>query len=92
MTSDQNYGNSNYFEALYPYKDHIVAIGMQGASFIEQLYVGVRYVEANALCLPFRDQSFDIVHSSAVLEHVGCIDNQAKMITECVQLRAAAFA
>jgi hypothetical protein len=86
VTSDQSYDNSNYFEALYPYKDRIVAIGMQGASFIEQLYVGVRYVEATALCLPFQDRSFDIVHSSAVLEHVGCIDNQAKMITECVRV------
>lgn len=86
VTSDQSYENSNYFEALYPYKNRIVAVGLQAASFIEQLYVGVRYVEANALSLPFCDRSFDLVHSAAVLEHVGSIDDQAKMIGECVRV------
>ncbi len=86
VTSDQSYENSNYFEALYPFKNRIVAVGLQAASFIERLYIGVRYVEANALSLPFRDQSFDLVHSAAVLEHIGSIDNQAKMISECVRV------
>ena len=51
VTSDQTYSSSNYFEALYPYKDHIVAAGLQDASFLEQLYPGVRYLQANALDL-----------------------------------------
>jgi ubiquinone/menaquinone biosynthesis C-methylase UbiE len=86
VTSDQSYDNSNYFEALYPYRDRIVAVGLQAASFLEQMYIGLRYVEANALSLPFRDRSFDLVHSAAVLEHVGSIDNQAAMISECVRV------
>ena len=86
VTSDRSYENSNYFEALYPHRARIVAIGMQDASFIEQLYPGVRYIEGNALNLPFSDRAFDLVHSSAVLEHVGSIQNQAKMISECARV------
>ena len=86
VTSDRSYENSNYFEALYPYRARIVALGLQDAAFIEQLYPGVRYVEGNALSLPFCDGAFDLVHSSAVLEHVGSIHNQATMILECVRV------
>src|SRR5947209_11660439 len=86
VTSDQSYSSSNYFEALYPYKDRIVAAGIQDASFLEALYPGTRYVQANALHMPFADASFDLVHASAVLEHVGSMSDQARMIAECLRV------
>jgi ubiquinone/menaquinone biosynthesis C-methylase UbiE len=86
VTSDRTYENSNYFEALYPHKSRIVAAGLQDASFLQRLYPGVRYVRADALALPFSDCTFDLVHSSAVLEHVGSLDNQARMIAECLRV------
>jgi hypothetical protein len=85
-TSDRTYSSSNYFEALYPHKDRVVAVGLQDASFLEALYPGMRYLRADALNLPFRDDSFDLVHSSAVLEHVGSFDEQARMIFECARV------
>ena len=86
VTSDQTYEHSNYFEALYPYKDRVVAAGLQDASFLETLYPGVRYIEADALRMPFTDKSFDLVHSAAVIEHVGSIGNQGAMIAECLRV------
>jgi len=86
VTSDQSYSSSNYFEALYPYKGRIVAAGIQDASFLETLYPGTRYVQADALQMPFGDGTFDLVHSSAVLEHVGSAGNQARMIGECLRV------
>jgi ubiquinone/menaquinone biosynthesis C-methylase UbiE len=86
VTSDQSYTSSNYFEALYPYKDRITAAGIDDASFLETLYPGVAFTFANALDLPFPDDSFDLVHSSAVLEHVGSLSNQAKMVAECLRV------
>jgi SAM-dependent methyltransferase len=86
-TSDQNYSSSNYFEALYPYKDNITAAGLdEGAGVLVSIYPGLCYVRANALALPFTDGAFDLVHSSAVLEHVGDIGNQTKMIAECLRV------
>ena len=86
VTSDQSYSSSNYFEALYPHKNRVVAAGLQDASFLETLYPGTRYLRADALRLPFRDRAFDLVHSSAVLEHVGSFDNQASMILESLRV------
>lgn len=86
VTSDQSYSSSNYFEALYPHKHRIVAAGLQDAAFLEALYPGVKYVQADVLGMPFSDRSFDFVHSSAVLEHVGSMENQARMIRECLRV------
>lgn len=86
VTSDQTYSSSNYLEALYPYKDRITAAGIDDASFLETLYPGIAFKHANALDLPFDDASFDLVHSSAVLEHVGSKANQIKMVEECLRV------
>jgi ubiquinone/menaquinone biosynthesis C-methylase UbiE len=86
VTSDQSYSSSNYLEALYPYKSRITAAGIDDASFLESQYPGVKFTYANALDLPFSDGQFDIVHSSAVLEHVGSFENQAKMVAECLRV------
>src|SRR5215211_7563016 len=86
VTSDQVYSASNYFESLYPFKDRLTAAGVDDASFLETLYPGVRFVHADARDMPFEDGSFDLVHSAAVLEHVGSFENQAKMIAECLRV------
>jgi SAM-dependent methyltransferase len=49
---------------------------------IRRAHPGVRAICANALELPFADQSFDLVYSSAVIEHVGDFAAQAKMAAE----------
>ena len=76
VTSDQTYEASNYLEAWYPHKSTVTAAGLDDASFLCRQYPGMRFVRANGLTLPFRDQSFDIVHSSAVIEHVGSFTRQ----------------
>jgi ubiquinone/menaquinone biosynthesis C-methylase UbiE len=85
-TSDQSYESSNYFEALYPFKHRITAAGLDDAAFLEQQFPGVRFVPADATALPFADASFDLVHSSAVLEHVGSRASQRRMVSECLRV------
>jgi hypothetical protein len=92
VTSDQTYASSNYVEAWYPHKDKVTACGIDDASFLEQFYPGMRCVQANGLDLPFEDRSFDIVHSSVVLEHVGSFKNQVRFVSECARVaRKASF-
>lgn len=86
VTSDQVYSVSNYFEALYPFKARITACGLGDASFLEAMYPGLTYVQANATSLSFGDGAFDFVHSSAVIEHVGSFRNQVRMIEECLRV------
>jgi len=92
VTSDQTYASSNYVEAWYPYKDKITAAGIDDAAFLERLHPGLSFVRADGLRLPFQNASFDVVHSSAVLEHVGGFANQVRFIAECARVsRKAAF-
>ena len=86
VTSDRSYESSNYLEAWHPHKDRITAAGIDDASFLERQYPGVRFVFADGLKLPFADRSFDVVHSSAVLEHVGSRQNQSAYVRECVRV------
>ncbi len=44
VTSDRSYHHSNYFEAWYPHKSRITAVGLDDASFLEQQYT----LEANS--------------------------------------------
>ncbi len=85
-TSDRTYSSSNYLEAWYPRKDRITACGIDDASFLETLYPGVRFVAGNGRDLPFANDEFDIVHSSAVLEHVGSRENQVQFIHQCARV------
>jgi hypothetical protein len=86
VTSDRVYTSSNYFEELYPWKDRITAVGLDDARFLETCYPGLSFVAADGRDLPFADRSFDLVHSSAVLEHVGAFANQARMVAECLRV------
>jgi hypothetical protein len=90
-TSDDSYESSNYLEMLYPYRAQITACGMDDASHLETKYPGVKFVRANGLALPFGNCSFDLVHSSAVLEHVGSASNQMRFVQECARVAARGF-
>ena len=60
----------------------ITAVGVDDATFLETLYPGLRFVRADGRHLPFDDNSFDHVHSSAVLEHVGARAQQVLFLKE----------
>jgi len=82
VTSDRSYDHSNYLEAWYADKTVITAAGIDDASFLESTYPGMKFVQADGRALPFKDKSFDFVHSSAVLEHVGNTANQGRFVCE----------
>jgi hypothetical protein len=90
-TSDRSYEASNYLEAWYPHKHRVTASGVDDATFLEEIYPGMRFVHADALELPFESGAFDVVHASAVIEHVGNAANQARMIAECARVCRRGF-
>src|SRR5262245_22117293 len=92
VTSDRSYQASNYLEAWYPHKHMVTAVGLDDASFLCSQYPGMSFVKADGLQLPFCDRAFDVVHSSAVIEHVGSWARQCAFITECCRVaRRAVF-
>jgi Methyltransferase domain len=91
-TSDEEYESSNYLEAWYPYKDKVTAVGMDDAKFLERRYPGMKFIQGDGRSLPLPSKSFDVVHSSAVLEHVGSASNQRAFIEElCRVAKRAVF-
>ena len=81
-SSSQEYEHSNYLEAWYPCKSQLTAVGIDDASFLEDLYPGVRFCRSDGRALPFANGSFDFAHSSAVIEHVGSRANQTLFLAE----------
>ena len=86
VTADAEAAYSNFFECFYPHKERITALSDQDASVLEEIFPGVKFVQGDGCDLPFADNEFDLVFSSAVLEHVGCLDRQKKFIAEACRV------
>ncbi|MBA3374993.1 MAG: methyltransferase domain-containing protein [Actinobacteria bacterium] len=81
----------NYFVRRYPFPDQLTAVGIDDLTVLRQRYPEVTFVTADGLRLPFADDSFDVVHSNAVIEHVGEQEDQERFVTELVRVGRAGF-
>ncbi|WP_199307895.1 class I SAM-dependent methyltransferase [Leptolyngbya sp. FACHB-8] len=90
VTSDRR-EDCNFFERYYPYPQSITAVGMEDAKFLEKEFPGLTYVQADGLNLPFPDKSFDLVVSSAVIEHVGDRQRQQAFVNELCRVGKRCF-
>ncbi|GBU27452.1 hypothetical protein R84B8_00984 [Treponema sp. R8-4-B8] len=86
VTADKTQISSNFFENLFPMPEKITAISDQDASWMESEYKGLKFIQGTALEMPFEKNTFDLVFSSAVIEHVGSYINQKKFISECFRV------
>ena len=92
VTSDERYRESNYFEQMYPFPEHITCVGTEDGSHLEERYPGLSYKKVQpGDPLPFRDGEFDVVFSNAVLEHVGSRSAQAAFVRELCRVGKAFF-
>lgn len=90
VTSDRT-PDSNFFEKLYPHPGSIVAVGLEDASFLEEAYPGLQFIQADACHLPFEDNSFDMAFCSAVIEHVGSRSKQLCLLQELARVSRIAI-
>ncbi len=81
----------NFFEELYPWPERITALGLQDGSAFRARYPDVRYVQGDALALPFEDGAFDVVFSNAVIEHVGGRERQRRFVSEALRVGRSVF-
>jgi SAM-dependent methyltransferase len=81
----------NFFEELYPWPERITALGMHEGERFRESYPRIRYVQGDALDLPFADGEFDVVFSNAVIEHVGGRAEQRRFVEEALRVARRAF-
>jgi SAM-dependent methyltransferase len=86
VTPDTDIEDSNYLERWYPHTDRITATSVEDASGLESAFPGLRFVRITDRTLPFEDGSFDVVFSSAVIEHVGDREHQRHFLSECLRI------
>ena len=91
-TSDDTGTDANMLEQLYPHKENLTCVSLSNGDAILKAYAGVHHVRiAPDAPLPFDSNTFDIVYSSAVLEHVGSVLRQKAFIQEMCRVAPRRF-
>jgi SAM-dependent methyltransferase len=81
----------NYLEDAYPWPERITALGLHDGTRFRERYPRTAYVQGDACALPFADHAFDVVHSNAVIEHVGGRDRQEALVHEALRVGRRVF-
>jgi SAM-dependent methyltransferase len=81
----------NYLEDAYRWPARITAVGLHDGSRFRERYPDIAYVQGDGCALPFDDASFDVVHSNAVIEHVGGLERQQAFVREALRVGRRVF-
>src|SRR5689334_2343132 len=84
-------GTANFFEALYPWPERIVAVSTQYLTVFREAFPQVTAVRADGRALPFLDGEFDIGFSNAVVEHLPDLESQRAFVAELCRVSRRVF-
>lgn len=83
--------NENFFLSRYPHLEQVTGVGLYPIPDIADRFPGMTYVQADGRRLPFVDHEFDVIHSNAVVEHVGPRDEQRAFVHELCRVGRVGF-
>ena len=85
---------TNFLEQWYPYPERITALSNNRPELykeFERVFSGVKLEFGDANNLQFPDQSFNIIFSNAVVEHVGDREEQRRFVYELCRVGRRIF-
>lgn len=85
-TSDQKNEDSNFFLKKFADCKKVTALSNEDARWLENVYPRLEFVFGDGRNMPFADNSFDLVISNAVIEHVGSLQQQERFLQESVRV------
>ena len=90
--SDEEGPETNMLEKQHPWPERVTCAGLGDGRELRRAYPGVSYVKIDAaLGLPFRDKSFHVASSNAVLEHLGGPEQRVKFLRELIRVSWSVF-
>jgi len=81
----------NFFEAMYPWPERVVAVSDVPLENFKRHFPTTECVVADGRDLPFDDDAFDIAFSNAVIEHVGDLEDQRRLVAELCRVAPRVF-
>lgn len=76
----------NFLEKNYPYPENITALSIYPLNQFKRNYPSIKTIVYKGGRFPFGDNSFDVIHCNAVIEHVGGADRQVEFIKEIARV------
>ena len=81
----------NFIEKNFPHLENLTALGIEDHDRFSARYPAVNAVRYDGGEFPFPDNTFDVVWSNAVVEHVGDRDTQVNFLREIRRVGSRAF-
>jgi ubiquinone/menaquinone biosynthesis C-methylase UbiE len=80
--SDQD----NIFIKKFKYKNNLTCLSDQNLDNLKSIYPEVMFIQADGRNTNLENNSFDVVHSNATIEHVGTSEDQINFLKECIRV------
>ncbi len=78
--------SENIILSKYKWKENITCLSDQNCNILKKKYKKTKFLKGDAKKINYRNNTFDIVHSSATIEHLGSYKNQLKALKEMYRI------
>ena len=85
-TVNLEHKHENVFVNNYDFKSKLTCLSNQELTIIKKKFPEINTIFGDARNMNIKDDSFDVVHSNATLEHVGDFNNQIRFVKECIRV------
>ena len=82
-TTPSKSNHENILLKNYKWKNNLTCISNQNLNCLAEMYDDPSFITGDAKKMQFLDNQFEIVYSSATIEHVGSEKEQSEFIKEC---------